>query len=168
MRVSGRFLPEAQARAMNSTMSLRLASVVAAVAALMLTGCGHRATGPLSVFTDHSAGDRSVLAGEWEYEDGGAVVLRLDNQGNGTYAFKDGRFETIRLSGRTWVGKWSQKENDRDGGFRVTLTADSVEGEGTWWYERIGADTSPSEKGGTFHLTKKTSVTRLGDTPPAP
>ncbi len=149
-------------------MSLRLVPMVAAVAALLLTGCGHRATDPLSVSAGHSAGDRSVLEGEWEYEDGGAVVLRLDDQGNGTYAFKDGRFETLQLNGRTWTGKWSQKENDRDGGFRVTLSADSVEGEGTWWYERIGANMSPSAKGGTFHLTKKTSMTRLGDTPPAP
>jgi hypothetical protein len=50
----------------------------------------------------------------------------------------------------------------------VNLSADSVEGDGTWWYERIGADRSPSEKGGKFRLTKKTSMTRLGDTPPAP
>ncbi|MBH0201977.1 MAG: hypothetical protein HP496_06700 [Nitrospira sp.] len=149
-------------------MSLRLASVVATVGALLLTGCGSRATGPSAISADYSAGDRSILAGEWVYEDGGAVVLRLDDQGNGTYTFKDGRFETMQLNGRTWIGKWSQKENDREGGFRVTLSADSVEGEGTWWYERIGADRSPSEKGGTFHLTRKTSVTRLGDTPPAP
>ena len=149
-------------------MSLHLVSVVAAVAALMFTGCGHRATGLSSASVDSSASDRSVLAGEWEYEDGGAVVLRLDDQGNGTYAFKDGRFETIQLNGRTWIGKWSQKENDREGGFLVNLSADSGEGDGIWWYERIGANTSPSVKGGTFHLTKKTSVTRLGDTPLAP
>lgn len=161
-------MPEARARAMNSTMSLRLAPIVAAVAALLLTGCSHRATVPLSVSADHSIGDRSVLEGEWEYEDGGAVVLRLDDQGNGTYAFKDGRFETLQLNGRTWIGKWSQKENDREGGFVVNLSADAGEGEGTWWYERIGTNRSPSEKGGTFHLTRKTSMTRLGDTPPAP
>ena len=153
---------------MNSSMSLRLASMIAAVAALMFTGCGHRVTSPIAVPAKLSAGDRSVLAGEWEYEDGGAFVLRLDDQGNGTYAFKDGRFETIQLSGRTWIGKWSQKENDREGGFLVHLSADSVEGDGTWWYERIGANRSPSEKGGTFHLTRKTSITRLGDTPLAP
>ena len=149
-------------------MSLRLACMVTAVAALMFEGCGHRTANPLSISTDHSADDRSILAGEWEYEDGGAVVLRLDDQGNGTYAFKDGRFKTVQLSGRTWVGKWSQKENDREGGFLVNLSADFVEGDGTWWYERIGANRSPSEKGGTFHLTRKTSVTRLGDTPLAP
>ena len=153
---------------MNSTMRLRITSAGVLAGALVLTGCGHWATGPRSVSADHSAGDRSVLAGEWEYEDGGAVVLRLDDQGNGTYAFKDGRFETIQLNGRTWIGKWSQKENDREGGFLVNLSADSVEGDGTWWYERIGADRSPSKKGGTFHLTRKTSLTRLGAAPLAP
>jgi hypothetical protein len=153
---------------MNSPRRLHITSASVLAVALVLTGCGHRAPGPRFVSADHSAGDRSILAGEWEYEDGGAVVLRLDDQGNGTYAFKDGRFETIQLNSRTWIGKWSQKENDREGGFLVNLSADSVEGDGTWWYERIGADRSPSKKGGTFHLTRKTSVTRLGATPPAP
>jgi predicted small lipoprotein YifL len=153
---------------MNSPMRPRLASAGVLAVVLVLTGCGHRAPAPLAVPADRSAGDRSVLAGEWEYEDGGAIVLRLDEQGNGTYAFKDGRFETLQLSGKTWIGKWYQKENDREGGFLVNLSADSAEGDGTWWYERIGANTSPSEKGGTFHLTRKTSVTRLGDSPRAP
>jgi hypothetical protein len=108
------------------------------------------------------------LAGEWEYEDGGAVVLRLDEQGNGIYAFKDGRFETLQLNGRTWTGKWHQQENDREGGFLVDLTAGYGEGQGTWRYDRIGANTSPSEKGVTFHLNKRTSVTPLSDTRLAP
>jgi hypothetical protein len=30
-------------------------------------------------------GDRHVLAGEWEYEDGAVVRLTLDEQGNGHY-----------------------------------------------------------------------------------
>jgi len=106
--------------------------------------------------------------GEWEYEDGGAVVLRLDEQGNGTYAYKDGRFETRQFDGKTWVGKWYQKENDREGGFLVQLSSDSAEGEGRWWYDRIGPNASPFEKGGTFHLSRKTSVTSLRDTPPPP
>jgi hypothetical protein len=153
---------------MNLTMSLRIASAGILAVALVILGCGHQASGPLAIPTERSAGDRAVLAGEWEYEDGGAVTLRLDDRGNGTYEFKDGRFETLQLHGRTWIGKWYQKENDREGGFLVNLSADSVEGDGTWWYERIGADTSPSEQGGKFRLTKKTSMTRLGDTPPAP
>lgn len=149
-------------------MSFRLISIGALAAALVVTGCGNRVSHHLAAPIDQPTADRAVLAGEWEYEDGGTVALRLDDQGNGTYEFKDGRFETLRLHGRTWIGKWYQKENDREGGFLVNLSADSVEGDGTWWYERIGADRSPSEKGGKFRLTKKTSMTRLGDTPPAP
>jgi hypothetical protein len=34
--------------------------------------------------------DRHVLAGEWEYVDGAAVLLTLDEQGNGHYDWKDG------------------------------------------------------------------------------
>ena len=35
-------------------------------------------------------GDRQVLAGGWEYVDGAAVRLTLDEQGNGHYKWKDG------------------------------------------------------------------------------
>ncbi|MGQ0667428.1 MAG: hypothetical protein ACT4O4_10360 [Nitrospiraceae bacterium] len=112
--------------------------------------------------------DRSILAGEWEYAEGAAVILRLDEQGNGTYSFKEGRFETTRFEGHTWTGTWYQKENDREGGFVVKLSDDYMEGEGTWWYVRIGKDLAPSEKGGTFHMSRKTSLTNLSNTPPAP
>ena len=61
------------------------------------------------------AGDCHVLAGEWEYVDGAAIRLTLDEQGNGHYAWKDGRFETHSLIDHTWRGMWFQKENDRDG-----------------------------------------------------
>lgn len=147
--------------------------IVFVVIALVVGGCSHPETfqppGPAGLTSDHQfPQDRSVLAGEWEYEDGGVLMLRLDEQGNGTYSYKEGRFETIRLEGRTWAGKWYQKENDREGGFLVKLSPDYTEGEGTWWYVRIGADLTPSEKGGTFHLTRKTSLTNLSDTPQAP
>jgi hypothetical protein len=95
------------------------------------------------------------LAGEWEYEDGAVVMLRLDERGNGTYAWKEGRFETMTLKGLTWDGMWFQQENDREGGFTVQLSPDFSEGEGRWWYTRIGQDHSPSQQGGTFHLTKR-------------
>lgn len=97
-----------------------------------------------------------MLAGEWEYEDGAAVKLTLDDQGHGIYAWKEGRFETTSLNGRIWEGLWFQKENDREGGFVVELSADYSEGEGRWWYTRIGPDRAPTDKGGTFHLSKKT------------
>lgn len=131
----------------------------------MLTGCGqHTVVRPM--VTPES--DRSILAGEWQYEDGAVVTLRLDEQGNGTYAWKEGRFETTRLGEHTWVGKWYQQENDREGGFVVKLSPDYSEGEGTWWYIRIGDDRAPVQRGGTFHLTKKTSLTNLNETPTVP
>jgi len=137
---------------------------------IVVTGCNHSSiVRPLAKdrVSDEAVEDRSLLAGEWEYEDGAAVMLRLDEQGNGSYEFKDGRFETITFADHTWVGKWYQRENDREGGFIVKLSADYQEGEGTWWYVRIGEDHMPSEKGGTFRLSRKTSVT-LSETPPAP
>ncbi len=123
---------------------------------------------PLPSQVSEADGDRSVLAGEWQYEDGAVITLRLDGEGSGTYAWKDGRFETTRLTDHTWVGKWYQQENDREGGFVVTLSPDYSEGEGRWWYIRIGTDQAPAQKGGTFHLSKKTSVSTLSGTPPAP
>jgi hypothetical protein len=112
--------------------------------------------------------DRRILAGEWEYEDAAVVTLKLDERGNGAYAWKDGRFETTMLSGRTWHGLWSQQENDREGGFTVEFSPDFSEGEGSWWYTRIGQDRSPSQKGGTFHLTKRSASTALNETPLVP
>lgn len=98
--------------------------------------------------------DRQVLAGEWEYIDptGAVVLLTLDEQGNGHYEWKDGRFETHRLIDHTWSGKWFQEVNDRDGEFTIQLSPDFSEGEGRWWYSRIGTDRAPTQKGGTFHL----------------
>jgi hypothetical protein len=113
-------------------------------------------------------GDRQVLAGEWEYADGAVFRLTLDEQGNGRYDWKDGRFETHTLIGHTWYGMWFQKENDRDGGFTVEFSPDFSEGEGRWWHSRIGTDHAPTQKGGTFHLSKKTAIINHSDTPPVP
>jgi len=121
-----------------------------------------------SAAVSQDPGDRGVLAGEWEYEDGAVLTLRLDEQGNGTYAWKDGHFETQALNGHLWQGMWVQRENDREGGFTVELSPDYTEGDGRWWYTRIGANQAPTEKGGTFHLTRKSSHASLSDTSPAP
>lgn len=147
------------------------ASVLAAflISIVFIPGCGHQQAVPHPVASDvPGEGDRSLLAGEWQYEDGAVVTLRLDEQGNGSYAWKDGRFETTRLSDRTWAGKWYQRENDREGGFIVKLSEDYTEGEGTWWYIRIGDDRAPVQRGGSFHLSKRTSLTNLSDTPASP
>ncbi|MCP9439000.1 MAG: hypothetical protein NNA20_10075 [Nitrospira sp.] len=150
-------------------MKRRIVCVVAAIAvALLATACVNQPLGQRSLPGESPIEGKSVLAGEWEYEDGAVVTLRLDERGNGTYPYKDGRFETLRLNGRTWIGKWYQKENDREGGFRVVLSDDYTEGDGTWWYDRIGEDAAPAQKGGTFHLSKRTALTKLSETPPAP
>ena len=114
------------------------------------------------------AGDRHVLAGEWEYEDGAVVLLTLDEEGNGNYDWKEGRFETHTLTGHTWNGMWFQRENDREGRFTVEFWPDFSEGEGRWWYSRIGTDHAPTHDGGTFHLSKKNALKNHHDTPPAP
>ena len=143
-------------------------SSLAVMVLLLSAGCGHRQQSHFILPSGLSSADRSILAGEWEYEDGGVVVVRLDEQGNGTYEFKNGRFETTQFVGHVWKGKWYQRENDREGGFLVNLSGDYSEGEGTWWYERIGTNATPSEKGGRFHLSRKVSITSLRDTPPPP
>ena len=114
------------------------------------------------------AGDYHVLSGEWEYVDGAAVRLILDEHGNGHYDWKDGRFETRTLIDHTWQGMWYQRENDREGGFIVELSPDFSEGEGRWWVSRIGADQTDTQKSGTFHLSKKIALMNRGDTPPVP
>jgi hypothetical protein len=113
-------------------------------------------------------GDYHVLAGEWEYVDGAAVRLTLDEQGNGHYDWKDGQFVTQSLIGHTWQGLWFQKENDREGGFTVEFSPNFSEGEGRWWVSRIGTNQSPTQKAGTFHLSKKNALLNRSDTPPIP
>jgi hypothetical protein len=125
-------------------------------------------TDSLPSSNESQPGDRRILAGEWEYEDGVVVRVKLDEQGNGRYAWKNGRFGTRKLIGRIWHGMWIQKENDREGGFTVELSPDFTEGEGRWWYSRIGANRAPTQKGGTFHLTKKTALLNHSKTPLAP
>jgi hypothetical protein len=115
---------------------------------------------------ESQAGNRHVLAGEWEYVDVAAVRLALDEQGNGHYDWKDGRFETHSLIDHTWQGVWFQKENDREGGFTVEFSPDFSEGDGRWWVSRIGADRAPTQKGGAFHLSKKTALLNLSNTAP--
>jgi hypothetical protein len=143
------------------------------VCVLLIAACARPAVYPATP-TDSlppsiacQAGDCHVLAGEWEYVDGAAVRLTLDEQGNGHYDWKDGRFETHSLIDHTWQGMWFQKENDREGGFTVEFSPDFSEGEGRWWVSRLGANQTATQKEGTFHLSKKTALMDHSDTPPA-
>ena len=132
--------------------------VMSAVVLLSTAACttpqGQGAIQPL-VMPSGLQEDRRVLAGEWDYEEDAVVTLTLDEQGNGSYPWKGGRFETHSLSDHVWQGRWIQQENDREGGFTVQLSPDFSDGEGLWWYTRIEEDRAPTQKGGTFRLTKK-------------
>ena len=143
---------------MKPKWPLALSALICFVSAACTTLSSHEATEPPPIVPSEVQEDRSVLAGEWEYEEGAVVTLTLDEQGNGSYAWKDGRFETHSLTDHTWEGKWNQTDNDREGGFTVHLSPDYSNGEGRWWYTRIGDDLAPTQKGGTFYLTKKSSV----------
>jgi hypothetical protein len=131
---------------------------------LIIAACAHQPASidPRPPVKDAQVGDHrvlGVLAGEWDYIDssGAVVPLKLDAQGNGHYEWKDGHFETRKLVDHTWSGIWVQEENDREGGFKVEFSPDFSEGEGQWWYNRIGDDKAPSLKGGTFHLRSTNS-----------
>jgi hypothetical protein len=135
-------------------------------ALLILQACSHaRVTNEQSTQAEQPSEapvqdtEKAVLAGEWEYEEGGVVVpLRLDQYGNGTYDFKDGRFRTEVLSDHHWVGGWAQRANNREGGFEISLSPDFSEGEGRWWYTRIEGDPAPQKPGGRFHVMKVQST----------
>ncbi|MFO0775212.1 MAG: hypothetical protein U0172_11175 [Nitrospiraceae bacterium] len=129
---------------------------------LLLSGCAGRTVVQeravetvATVTTETGSPSFAVLEGQWEYEEGAASVeLVMDRAGRGTYAFKGGRFETTSLVGHEWRGRWIQTENDREGEFVVQLDQAFQEGDGRWWYTRIGRTLNPSDKGGTFHLTR--------------
>lgn len=124
--------------------------------------------GPAASSPSSMKGNLVVLAGEWEYEDGVVVPITLDEQGNGTYPWKEGRFETVSLSDHTWNGRWIQEENDREGGFTVEFSRDFSKGEGRWWYTRIEANHKPTQPGGTFHLLRISSQTVANESPQTP
>ena len=144
----------------QSNWNLVLATFMLLSAAACATSPGQEGIGgpPVSI-PSGVQDDRSVLAGEWDYEEDAVVTLTLDEQGNGTYPWKGGRFETHSLTDHTWQGRWIQRDNDREGGFIVQLSPDYSNGEGRWWYTRIENNLTPTQKGGTFHLTKKSSAT---------
>jgi hypothetical protein len=69
---------------------------------------------PVNTVPTGASEDRRVLAGEWEYEDGAVVTLTLDEQGNGTYPWKDGRFITHSLSDHVWECGFKKKMIGRE------------------------------------------------------
>jgi len=96
------------------------------------------------------------LSGDWEYQDDETTQkISLDEHGNGQYAWQGGRFLTTSFSEERWDGHWSQKGNDREGGFTLRPSADGKEAEGTWWYTRIGdKEIPPHAQGGSLRLRR--------------
>mgnify|MGYP000880868257 FL=1 len=147
---------------------------LAAAGLFFTAACGGPATSGLMTavqqtgFAPNDSGDRRTLAGEWDYEEMAVVRLVLDEEGNGIYDWKKGHFHTSAFDGRHWEGTWLQEENDREGGYVVEFSPDLSEGEGRWWYTRIGDDRAPATKGGTFRLSRRTASFAASETPPAP
>lgn len=106
---------------------------------------------PVSAMAKHPA-----LAGTWEYEESGQTILiTLNEYGRGTYEWKGGRFITTAFSNGVWKGLWLQQDNDREGEFEVTFPQNATEGQGRWWYTRIGDDTAPARPGGVFQIARQ-------------
>jgi hypothetical protein len=82
----------------------------------------------------------------------------LNAEGKGAYEWEEGRFETLSLENRTWTGVWIQEGNDREGEFKLTFSDDSSVAEGKWWYTRIGNDKNPIQPGGTFRMSRSSTV----------
>jgi hypothetical protein len=102
------------------------------------------------------------VSGEWdilEVEDDKRYKATLDRNGNGPYSQHGGRFTTTTIADRLWQGTWYQSGNDREGGFEIQLSDDSIEAKGIWWYTRIGRQKSilPREHGGTYYWKKQIS-----------
>ncbi|MBK9999432.1 MAG: hypothetical protein IPO99_20465 [Nitrospira sp.] len=120
----------------------RLSFLSICFGALLLQACSHVPGPPEASWAEPVSGEISldraehaVLAGEWEYEESGMVVpLRLDQFGNGSYDFKDGRFRTDVLSDHRWAGPGLNGKTIGKGRFEITLSPDYSEGEGRWWY----------------------------------
>jgi hypothetical protein len=124
----------------------------------------HSGCAPVTTSPPEPASKTPVdLSGDWEYDEESVVQrLTLDTQGNGAYAWQNGRIVTTSVSGGKWTGLWVQEGNDREGGFEVQLSPDTTEAQGTWWYTRIGSTNfSPHERGGDFHLKRTRAVTAV-------
>lgn len=140
--------------------TLRLFGILG-VSLLNLSGCSVVPTSEVNSPIEAPRVSYSVdrlpsVSGMWEYREGEVVYdLLLDGQGNGTYDWQQGQFETAVLTQGQWKGTWIQVGNDREGGFEAWLAEDGLSARGRWWYTRIGSDADPLEPGGEFTLERK-------------
>ena len=99
------------------------------------------------------------LAGAWKYKDAaGEGIIMLNTEGKGAYEWEGGWFETLSLEKRTWTGVWAQEGNDREGGFTLTFSDDASVAHGEWWYTRIEKDNDPLQPGGTFKMSRSSTI----------
>lgn len=146
------------------SLMLRTAALLSLFMSVVMAGCAQPYMRPQEMSSEMSLPLQAVepdvsLEGTWEYEESGQTILiTLDKHGNGSYRWKDGKFMTTSCSNGVWKGWWSQRGNDRDGQFEVKLATNGSEGEGRWWYTRIGHDLSPSHRGGSFHIARQNGV----------
>jgi hypothetical protein len=139
-------------------------SAICVLVFLSSSGCAKRIEiEQKGVFLDqpisHASDPREILSGMWEYHEGEVMYeVFLDRQGNGTYDWQQGRFETTSLQGKMWKGLWIQAGNDREGGFEAQLEEGGMAAHGRWWYTRIGNDYDPLEPGGQFILMRTAEI----------
>ena len=108
--------------------------------------------------------DNGALAGAWLYEEQGYIdTLRLDERGNGTYEWQDGRISTSCLDKQDWRGTWKQAESE--GGFEIKLSKAMTAGEGRRWFTRIGRETKAGEPGSTFQIKRIGAVGQVSAPP---
>lgn len=122
----------------------------------MLHGCSFLATSKLepapAAAVDY---EQFSPAGVWIYEDKLVTgEARLDENGDGSYPWKEGYFVTAGWTDGLWTGTWHQPGNDREGGFEARISEGFDFARGRWWYSRIGSDTAPIRPGGRFTMTR--------------
>ena len=108
------------------------------------------------------------LSGEWEIqEEDKSYRATLDENGNGSYTWQEGIFETSSLSDGLWAGRWAQKGNDREGEFEVLLSTDLQTAQGVWWYTRVGEhhNIPPREWGGSYIMKRVPSPASANSKP---
>lgn len=94
-----------------------------------------------------------VLEGVWDvHEEDRSYRATLDENGDGTYTWQNGRIMTTHYADRRWLGSWHQSGNDREGGFELTMSSDGSRAEGRWWYTRVGRrrNIPPGDWGGSY------------------
>ena len=114
------------------------------------------------------ADDRHVLAGEWEYAEGVVVRLTLDEQGNGRYRGKTGDSRHTRSSVIPGMACGFRRRMAERVDLRSSSRQIFQKGRDAGGSAASETDHTASQKGGTFHLSKKTARKDFSSTSAAP